>query len=143
MIVVKNGTVPILIAEDDPDDRALLREALRDCRLPNPVAFVQDGEKLMDFLKSERRPPGLIILDLNMPRKDGRETLAELKGNEEWRSIPVIVLSTSQADEDVRQSYLLGASSFITKPVEFGSLVKIMGAIAAYWLDSVVLPGRA
>lgn len=140
-MAVKNGTTPILVAEDDPDDRALLREAFRECRLPNPVAFVHDGEKLMDFLKSGRSPPGLIILDLNMPRKGGRETLAELKSSEEWRSIPVIVLSTSQADEDIRQSYLLGASSFITKPVEFGSLVKIMNAIAAYWLDSVILPG--
>ncbi len=140
--------VDILIAEDDPDDRLLVRDALRECNFRNPIHFVSDGEELLDYLFQRGRyappqapaPPGIILLDLNMPRKDGREALAEIKTDPKLRSIPIIVLSTTTATADIRQSYQLGANSFITKPSSFNGLVRIMRTIHKYWLKTVRLP---
>jgi CheY-like chemotaxis protein len=142
-------TITILMADDDPDDRVLTREALMENKLANDLHFVEDGEELMDFLKrrgkyeNQNTPrPGLILLDLNMPRKDGREALSEIKADPELRSIPIIILTTSKAEEDIVKSYDLGVSSFITKPVTFDDLVKVAKAIGEYWFGIVVLPNH-
>ena len=118
-------------------------------KLANDLHFVEDGEELMDFLKrrgkyeNQNTPrPGLILLDLNMPRKDGREALSEIKADPELRSIPIIILTTSKAEEDIVKSYDLGVSSFITKPVTFDDLVKVAKAIGEYWFGIVVLPNH-
>ncbi|HEV8580423.1 MAG TPA: response regulator [Thermoanaerobaculia bacterium] len=138
----------ILLAEDDPDDRVLLRDALTEGRLVNDLRCVEDGEELMDYLhrrgryaaKNAAPRPGLILLDLNMPRKDGREALKEIKADPGLRQIPVVVLTTSQAEEDVFRSYDLGANSFVTKPLTFKSLVDLMRTLGRYWLEVVELP---
>lgn len=142
-------TITILMAEDDPDDRILTQEALMENKLANDLHFVEDGEELLDFLKRRGKyenkdvpRPGLILLDLNMPRKDGREALSEIKSDPELRSIPIIVLTTSKAEEDIVKSYDLGVSSFITKPVTFDDLVKVDKAIGEYWFGIVVLPNN-
>lgn len=140
--------VLILLAEDDPDDRVLLRDALTEGRLVNDLRCVEDGEELMDYLhrrgryagKSAAPRPGLILLDLNMPRKDGREALKEIKADPGLRQIPVVVLTTSQAEEDIFRSYDLGANSFVTKPLTFKSLVDLMRTLGRYWLEIVELP---
>jgi CheY-like chemotaxis protein len=138
----------ILLAEDDPDDRVLLRDALTEGRLSNDLRCVEDGEELMDYLRHRGRytrrdaapRPGIILLDLNMPRKDGREALKEIKADPDLRRIPVVVLTTSRAEEDVFHSYDLGANSFVTKPVTFQSLVDVMKTLGRYWLEVVELP---
>lgn len=141
--------VTILMAEDDPDDRLMTEQALRQNRLVNDLRFVEDGQELMSYLRREgsyrdapqRAPrPGLILLDLNMPRKDGREALKEIKADPDLRRIPVLVLTTSRAEEDVVRSYDLGVNSFITKPVSFEALVEVMKVIGFYWLEIVELP---
>jgi CheY-like chemotaxis protein len=140
--------ITILMAEDDADDRLMTREAFQECRLGNPLQFVADGEELMDYLKRRgpyadavRFPmPGLILLDLNMPRKDGREALREIKADPELREIPVVVLTTSKAEEDVANSYSDGANSFITKPVSFAALIEVVQTLGKYWLQIVDLP---
>lgn len=143
----KPKTITILMADDDPDDRILTQEALMENKLANDLHFVEDGEELIDFLKKRGKyenqdvpRPGLILLDLNMPKKDGREALSEIKSDPELRSIPVIVLTTSKAEEDIVKSYDLGVSSFISKPVTFDDLVKVAKAIGEYWFGIVVLP---
>ncbi len=136
------------MADDDPDDRELAREALVASRLHNPLYFVADGEELLEFLRRQGRyhgcegipRPGLILLDLNMPRMDGREALRAIKGDPALRTIPTVVLTTSNADEDVLRSYSLGANSFITKPVTFDRLVEVVRALGAYWFEIVDLP---
>jgi len=135
------------MADDDPDDRELAREAMVASRLRNPLYFVGDGEELLDFLHRRGKyaegiapRPGLILLDLNMPRMDGREALRAIKADPALRTIPTIVLTTSNADEDVLACYSLGANSFITKPVTFDRLVEVMGALGAYWFNTVDLP---
>ena len=140
-------TITILMADDDPDDRMLAEEALVENKLANDLHFVEDGEELMDYLHQRGKyssgnapEPGLILLDLNMPKKDGREALAEIKADPKFRRIPVIVLTTSKADEDIVRSYDLGVSSFITKPVTFEGLVNVARAIGDYWFGIVVLP---
>ena len=140
--------ITILMAEDDADDRLMTREAFQECRLGNPLQFVSDGEELMDYLKRRgpyadavRFPmPGLILLDLNMPRKDGREALREIKADPALREIPVVVLTTSKAEEDVANSYSAGANSFITKPVSFAALIEVVQTLGKYWLQIVDLP---
>lgn len=140
---VKNS-VPILIADDDMDDCQMIREALLESRLLNEIHFVHDGEALMTYLNSpytkEQPMPGLILLDLNMPKKDGREALKEIKGNLKFRHIPVVVLTTSKAEEDIVRTYNLGVNSFITKPVAFNELVRIMTDMGRYWFEIVELP---
>ena len=140
--------ITILLADDDEDDRMMTRDALRDARLHNDLRTVHDGVDLMDYLRRRGRHanpgdsprPGLILLDLNMPRKDGRGALAEIKQDPELRAIPVVVLTTSKAEEDVVRSYDLGVNSFITKPVTFLGLVEVMKVFSRYWLEIVALP---
>ena len=142
--------IKILMADDDSDDRLLAQKALTQSRLANTLYFVKDGEELMDFLlhreeysAPESSPqPGLILLDLNMPRKDGREALEEIKGHPALRHIPIVVLTTSKAEEDVFRSYDLGASSFISKPVTFEGLVEVMKTMGKYWFEIVNLPSK-
>ncbi|ARS36443.1 response regulator [Pontibacter actiniarum] len=141
-------TIIILIADDDAEDRMLVKEALEESRLTNQMQFVENGEELIDYLHNrgkytdkEKYPtPGLILLDLNMPKKDGREALKEIKEDEHLRVIPVVVLTTSKAEEDVLRTYDLGVSSFITKPVTFASLVDVMRTLSKYWFEIVELP---
>ncbi|GAB2533411.1 response regulator [Rufibacter soli] len=144
----RKRTIIILIADDDAEDRMLVRDALEENRLTNEVQFVEDGEELIDYLHNrgkftdkEKYPtPGLILLDLNMPRKDGREALKEIKSDEHLRVIPVVVLTTSKAEEDILRTYDLGVSSFITKPVTFVALVDVMKTLTKYWFEIVELP---
>ncbi|MHC5352024.1 response regulator [Metapseudomonas furukawaii] len=145
---MKTKIVDILIADDDQDDCLMTREAFRECRIANRLHFVHDGEALLDYLKSrppyndeQRFPmPGLILLDLNMPLKDGREALMEIKADAALRAIPVVILTTSSAEEDVLRSYDLGVNSFITKPVSYSGLIEVIRALGRYWLDIVELP---
>ena len=140
--------ITILMADDDPDDQMLTKDAFEECRLSNDLRFVNDGEKLMDYLcrrgdfeNPEESPrPGLILLDLNMPRKDGREALEEIKSDPDLRRIPIVVLTTSKAEEDILKSYDLGVNSFIVKPVSFEKLVEVVKALGKYWIQIVELP---
>ena len=140
-------SITILMADDDADDRMLAEDAMRENRLENNFRCVEDGQELIDYLNRSGRyvdrpapRPGLILLDLNMPRKDGRQALTEIKSDPELRRIPVIVLTTSKTEEDVVRSYDLGANSFITKPVTFDGLVEIVRTLGTYWLGTVELP---
>jgi len=142
---VKPDFVHILLADDDPDDRLLTAEAFAEARLANQLHTVEDGVALMDFLHrrppyTDRPRPGLILLDLNMPRKDGRQALAEIKNNPDLAHIPVVVLTTSAEEEDVLRAYGLGANSYITKPVTFEGLVHAVGVLGQYWFSLVDLP---
>lgn len=140
--------VTILMADDDEDDCLLAREALAESRLANHLHIVQDGEQLMDYLYRRGKysdfnispRPELILLDLNMPKKDGREALKQIKADASLRQIPIVILTTSKADEDIYRSYDLGANSFITKPVTFSGLVEVMKTIGKYWFEIVELP---
>lgn len=139
----RKNPVPILIADDDLDDCQMIKEAFQESRLLNELHFVHNGEELMSYLqfKNTQDPvPGLILLDLNMPKKDGREALKEIKNNPRLRQIPIVVLTTSQAEEDILRTYNLGVNSFITKPVAFSSLVQIMKDLGHYWFEIVELP---
>jgi CheY-like chemotaxis protein len=139
------------MADDDEEDCELTRDALQDGRLANEMKFVHDGQELIDYLRREgsyadpsvHAPrPGIILLDLNMPKKDGREALAEIKADPALRQIPIIVLTTSKDEEDVLRTYDLGVNSFITKPVTFAGLVEVMRTWTRYWLEIVELPGE-
>lgn len=140
--------VVLLIADDDAEDRMLIKEALEESRLKNEIIFVENGEELMDYLHHKGKysnqekfpPPGLILLDLNMPKKDGREALKEMKADPKLKHIPVVILTTSQAEEDIVKTYDLGVNSFITKPVTFQSLVDTMKTLSKYWFKIVELP---
>jgi len=144
----QNRRIVILLADDDEEDRMMTCDALAESRLSNDIYCVSDGEDLMDYLyhrgkyappaKSPR--PGLILLDLNMPKKDGREALREIKADPTLRQIVVVVLTTSKADEDIMRSYDSGASSFITKPVTFDGLVELLKGMGRYWFEIVELP---
>lgn len=141
-------TIIILVADDDPDDCYLIKEAFIESRLINPLHFVKDGEELMDYLNRrnqfanlESKPlPGLILLDLNMPRKNGIEALNEIKSEPRFRSIPVVAFTTSKAEEDILRTYNLGVNSFISKPVSFESLVELVKLLSKYWFEIVELP---
>jgi CheY-like chemotaxis protein len=143
--------IVILLADDDEEDRMLTSDALEESRVVNDLRFVEDGEELLDYLYQRGRyadsdaapSPGLILLDLNMPKKDGREALREIKADPKLRRIPVIVLTTSKAEEDIYRTYDLGANSFITKPVHFNALVEVMKEIGRYWIEIVELPPGA
>ncbi len=147
--MVQNAkSVCILVADDDPDDRMLIKEAFEENRIINTVEFVEDGEQLLAYLRREgayadlagQPYPGLVLLDLNMPKRDGREALADIKADAALRRIPVVVLTTSKADEDIIRTYGLGVSSFITKPVTFEGLVEITRVLTQYWTEIVELP---
>ena len=143
--------ITILIAEDDPDDRLLTQRALEMSRVVNDLRFVEDGEELMEYLlhngryadASKAPRPGLVLLDLNMPRKDGREALKEIKSHPQLHSIPVVVMTTSKAEEDVLKSYDVGANSYVVKPVTFDRLVDLMKTLGTYWVEFVELPPSA
>ena len=145
----------ILMADDDPDDRLLVKDALSESegesKVANQLRFAEDGEDLMDYLLHRGKHsdpnhsprPDLILLDLNMPRKDGREALREIRSHDELRNIPVVIFSTSRAETDITLLYGLGANSFVTKPVAFDSLVNTLSVLARYWLGIVELPSLA
>jgi CheY-like chemotaxis protein len=137
----------LLLAEDDSDDRLLVKDALEECQWRGELRCVENGEELLDYLLGRGRykgavppRPGLILLDLNMPRKDGRQALREIKADPVLRRIPVVILTTSKADTDVNTSYDLGANSFISKPVQFEGLVKVIRLLGQYWFNTVELP---
>jgi len=150
MSEVAGRPVVILMADDDEDDRELTRDALQNAHLANEMRFAVDGQDLLDYLLRQGRytgagddvapRPGIILLDLNMPKKDGREALAEIKANDDLRSIPIVVLTTSKAEEDIFRTYDLGVNSFITKPVTFTGLVEVMRTFQNYWFEMVELP---
>jgi CheY-like chemotaxis protein len=142
----------ILLADDDEEDRELARDALQDSRLATDLRFVNDGQDLLDYLRRQGRwgdpsvhapLPGIILLDLNMPKKDGREALAEIKADEVLSRIPIVILTTSKDEADVLSTYDLGVSSFITKPVTFAGLVEVMRTWTRYWFEIVDLPDGA
>jgi CheY-like chemotaxis protein len=141
-------SITILMADDDADDRRLTKDALEESRLANDLRFVENGEELLQYLRHEGKfandeeypRPGLILLDLNMPRKDGRTALKEIKADPVLRQIPVTVLTTSKADEDIFRSYDLGVNSYIVKPVTFEALVDILQTLEKYWFEIVELP---
>jgi two-component system response regulator len=140
--------ITILMADDDPDDRQLTKDAFEESRLVNDLRFVEDGEELLDYLHHRGKyadpasspRPGLILLDLNMPRKDGREALKEIKADAGLRKIRVVILTTSKAEEDICRSYDLSAASYITKPVTFSAMVDVVKTLGKYWLEIVALP---
>jgi two-component system response regulator len=139
--------IRILVADDDADDRLLIQDAFEESRLGNPVDFVEDGVELMDYLNKQgkfqscqRGLPGIILLDLNMPRKDGRTALKEIKQDPHLRKIPIVILTTSKSEEDILRTYDLGVNSFITKPVTFDQLVEVARVVAKYWIEIVALP---
>ena len=142
--------ITILMADDDADDREMTREAFAANHLHNDLRFVVNGVELMDYLKrrgayadpAAAPVPGLILLDLNMPKKDGREALEEIKADPKLREIPVVVLTTSKEEEDIHRSYQLHANSYITKPVTFEALIGLVSALGKYWMEIVELPKR-
>ena len=142
--------ITILYADDDPEDRMLLRDAWEESRLANELHCVEDGEELMDYLRRQGKYaalagsplPGMVLLDLNMPKKDGREALQEIKADPRLRLIPTVVLTTSKAEEDIFRAYDLGVNSFIVKPVTFQSLVELTLALSKYWFEIVELPAK-
>lgn len=149
--MTQRDPITILMADDDPEDVIFAEEALEEARLANDFRSVADGEELMDYLHQRgaygdgrRAPrPGLILLDLNMPRKNGFEALEEIKADPQLRHIPVVVLTTSRAEEDVYRSYDLGVNSFISKPVTFQGLVKVMKVVGRYWFEIVARPNNS
>ena len=149
-MTANSEAVNILIAEDDPDDRLLIEDAFREARVSNNIKFVNDGVELMEYLQRKIHSsavngsflPGLILLDLNMPRKDGREALKEIKADPNLKRIPVIALTTSKEEEDIFRTYDLGASSFIPKPVTFDELVRTLSSVTEYWVQIVHLPHK-
>ena len=146
----KPRPLTILMADDDADDRLMTERALRDHVDDIQLRFVEDGQQLLDYLhrRHDYNAPGaaprpaLVLLDLNMPRKDGREALSEIKSDPTLRCIPVLVFTTSTADDDVRRSYQLGVNSYITKPASYSRLVETLGLIQRYWLGAVRLPAQ-
>jgi len=143
--------ITIVMADDDAEDRRMTKEALEESRLANDLRFVENGEELLRYLRREGKysseadspRPGLILLDLNMPRMDGRTALSEIKSAPELRQIPVVILTSSKEDEDVYRSYDLGVNSYIVKPVTFEALVDILQTLEKYWFEIVELPPEA
>jgi len=146
--MTENGQHPILIAEDDEDDYLLTIEALKEAGIDKQVKWVKDGEELMNYLeptgtaikKNDAGYPSLILLDLNMPRKDGREVLEEIKKHRTLRKIPVVILTTSKAETDINHAYDLGVNSYIQKPVRFSEFVEVIKVLSHYWFQIVKLP---
>jgi CheY-like chemotaxis protein len=137
--------IEILLVEDNEGDVGLVEEVFEDARIRNIIHVAEDGEEAMQFLNKEKKfdnapTPDLILLDLNLPGKDGREVLEEIKTNNKLKSIPVVVLTTSKAEEDIIKSYDLHANSYITKPVDFDQFIKVVKSIEDFWLEVVKLP---
>lgn len=146
MTELKKDPIMILMADDDDDDYLLTKKALKESKLLNTLVHVADGEQLLDYLNARGEyektavRPGVILLDLNMPRMDGREALKEIKSDPKLQNIPIVIFTTSKAEEDIYRSYQLGSNSFITKPVTFESLINIMKTLGTYWFEIVELP---
>ncbi len=146
--MINTRPITILMADDDPGDRQLTKEAFDENCLKNDLRFVENGEEMLDYLNRRGKytdpasspRPGLILLDLNMPLKDGREALQEMKADPRFRSIRVVIMTTSQAEEDIAYSYSLSASSYIMKPVTFDGLLEVIRVLGKYWLEIVQLP---
>lgn len=142
------NSITILMAEDDPDDRQMTREAFAESHLNNDLRFVEDGVELMDYLcrrgkytdPASSPYPGLLLLDLNMPRMDGREALQEIKKDPRLKNLRVVILTTSKAEEDIHRSYDLSATSYISKPVTLAALIDVIKTMGKYWLEIVELP---
>lgn len=142
--------ITILMADDDADDRQMTKEAFEESHLTNDLRFVEDGVELMDYLRRRGKysdpasspRPGLILLDLNMPKKDGREALAELKADPKLKTLRVVILTTSKAEEDILRTYNLSAASYIAKPVTFAALIDVVKTLGKYWLEIVELPAE-
>lgn len=147
-MIRNNSPVRIVVADDDADDRMMIKDAFEESKLSNPVDFVEDGVQLLEYLRREdpyqklaSQPyPGFILLDLNMPRKDGRTVLKEIKSDPILHRIPIVILTTSKAEEDIIKTYNLGVNSFICKPVSFDKLVDIVKTVGHYWIEIVALP---
>ena len=147
MSEIEARPIEILLVEDSPSDAELTVEALHDAKVRNHLSIVEDGVQAMEFLRRQgpyaRAPrPDLIMLDLNLPRKDGREVLAELKADDSFKTIPVVVLTTSRAEQDVLRAYQLHANCYITKPVDFQQFLNVVRAIESFWLFVVTLPPK-
>jgi CheY-like chemotaxis protein len=145
--MTKKKRIHILLAEDDEDDRMLTEQAFEEGKLTNKLTFVKDGKELMDYLfhengynESNAPKPGLILLDLNMPKMDGRECLKAIKSDDTIKHIPIVILTTSKSEQDIFKSYNLGVNSFIVKPVTFSELVNIITQLNSYWFEIVQLP---
>ena len=146
-----NRLFTILMVDDDPDDRLLFKEACEEVRLRNPLEFLENGEQLLDYLKrrgnyadqKDKPYPGIVLLDLNMPLKDGREALEEIKADPDLRHIPVIILTTSKDEDDILSSYGLGASSYIVKPISLDRLMRVVNSIGEYWVQIVEVPDQS
>ncbi|WMS85858.1 response regulator [Pleionea litopenaei] len=143
-----DNLIEIHMCDDDPDDRLLFKDAIDEANMLNRISFTRDGQDLMDYLRregeykdmAEHTLPDIILLDLNMPRKDGREALKEIKGDARLKHIPIVILTTSKQEEDVIKSYNLGANSYISKPVTFEKLVELVRKLSDYWFKIVKLP---
>ena len=149
MVKTDGKRTVVIIAEDDPDDRLLIKDAIQEASSKKvDVFFVQDGAEMLDYLyhrgkyrgTAESPTPELVLLDLNMPKKNGMEVLAEIKGDPGLRAIPVVVLTTSHSPEHVQRSYELGGNGYVTKPDSFSELVELMKGIERYWFKTVKLP---
>ncbi len=141
----KFEAIDILLVEDNPGDVDLAREALADSKINNTLHVVSDGEEAMDFIRRRGKyanvpRPDLILLDLNLPKKDGRQVLSEIKGDEDLKRIPVVILTISQDEEDILKSYNLHANCYITKPIDLGQFIKVVKSIEDFWLTIVKLP---
>jgi chemotaxis family two-component system response regulator Rcp1 len=146
-IEIAPNPIRILMVEDNPDDVELTVEALKDGKVANILTVVRDGEEAMAYLRGEGEyqgsvRPDLILLDINMPRKDGREVLKEIKDDPRLRRIPVVILTTSAAEEDILHTYDLHANCYITKPVDFDQFLRVVKSIENFWLTVVKLPPR-
>ena len=147
---IQGKPITILMADDDADDRLMTKEAFEESKLVNDLRFVEDGVELLDYLKRRGKyadpasspRPGLILLDLNMLKKDGREALREIKADPKLKSIRIVILTTSKAEEDIYRTYDLSAASYITKPVTFASMAEVVKVLGKYWLEIVALPGE-
>ena len=140
-----NKLVDILLVEDNEGDARLAKEAMRDSKIRNTLHHVSDGEEAMAFLRKEGKyakapRPDLVLLDLNLPKKDGRQVLAEIKNDDELKRIPVVILTVSSAEEDILKSYNLHANCFITKPIDLSQFMKVVRSVEDFWLTIVKLP---
>jgi two-component system response regulator len=149
-MTTRRNPITILMADDDADDRKMTQEAFAESHLNNDLRFVEDGVELLEYLQRRGKyadpasapRPGLILLDLNMPKKDGREALREIKADPRLKTIRVVILTTSKAEEDILRTYNLSAASYITKPVTFAALIDVVRTLGRYWLEIVELPGE-
>ncbi|MEM9856023.1 MAG: response regulator [Bacteroidota bacterium] len=137
---MKSRSMYLMIAEDDLDDRLLLKDALEENNFSSSdTQFAGNGEELITLLSTADQLPDLIMLDLNMPKKDGREALKEIRGNREWKHIPIIIFTTSNDEKDIKYSYREGGNTFITKPARFSDLVDTLGTLKTYWFEKAAL----